>query len=780
MTDFLQMRSKQGNSLLKLNDRLREILKGKTDIHVSTIILVGDQSHGKTSVIEGLTDLNLPRGRNIQTRAPTELRIKSVRRVEDESYSVSYKNGDNVVTRDFNLDEMEIELREAQNVLIGNDYDITDQPIIVNINKYDQEELTIIDLPGVTRALLKTQHNDIEDKILGIYRNYMKHDETIIVNVVSAMVDFTTSASLKLSNDFDRNSDRTILCVTKIDQYIEKGFQGKINDALKTLNINPNNLFLIRNRTQEEVEMKSSIEETRRRELELFARSEELRDFPNNMKGIRALSKKLVSIQEKHIVQIMFKNHDKLIKMRNNLLSEKKKLGRDYESEYECLTVLQQRLGDIFSTFKKHYDCLYDPETYFEEFAFQNDKNDSRKIEFLAFDSIQIDCELDDAIKPSNVVIKSSMPCDLTIEVRSGEDHCIERLAKKENSEEEFKVKNIAQPFFLKVVVTKPNSTGNVFNPVWNNEHMLSHSLSNKYSYNYFINPNFLDFIYNETRMIGQGFGLANPSTKRIAESTLKNHILPSHTKDARNYIMHVSNLIKRLYINEINDAFEDMPYLKMHLIEITDQYFEKLHKKAVKYYDEVFQWISSCAFNENMNDLYQKILSYIHQFIRDHPDIESHQKEKTQEEESNNECLVCHNLRINDKSVAVSPLADFNMHKHPYADKIAAAYNNNSNVVEIALVVWSQWKMITQMLFIMLKQLSRNFFINKPIVNLQKVLLDPKNYKELSLLVLMRADENIEARRKEVHEALIVIEEILDEIRLMQLRLSFGGFSAN
>lgn len=204
---------------------------------------MGDQSSGKTSVVEGLTELCLPRGTKIQTRAPTELRIKCVNSIEHESYSVSYKRGDQTIKKDFLLEDMENTIRMAQIDLIGIENDITDEPIIVNINKCNQEELTIIDLPGITRALLKTQHNDVETKILNIYRKYMKPEETIIVNVVSAMVDFTTSASLKLSNEFDNNAERTIVCVTKIDQHREKGLKDRIDYALKTLKINPKNLF---------------------------------------------------------------------------------------------------------------------------------------------------------------------------------------------------------------------------------------------------------------------------------------------------------------------------------------------------------------------------------------------------------------------------------------------------------------------------------------------------------------------------------------------------------
>ena len=59
--------------------------------------------------------------------------------------------------------------------------------------------------------------------ILGMCRRYCAPPETVILNVVSAMNDFSTSASLQLSQELDPEGQRTLLCVTKIDQHHEVG-----------------------------------------------------------------------------------------------------------------------------------------------------------------------------------------------------------------------------------------------------------------------------------------------------------------------------------------------------------------------------------------------------------------------------------------------------------------------------------------------------------------------------------------------------------------------------
>jgi hypothetical protein len=83
-TPLLDLQASKLRPLLKLNDELRALLSNEKDINVTTIVAVGDQSHGKTSVIEALSGIDLPRGEGIQTRVPLELRLRRVAQSSDE------------------------------------------------------------------------------------------------------------------------------------------------------------------------------------------------------------------------------------------------------------------------------------------------------------------------------------------------------------------------------------------------------------------------------------------------------------------------------------------------------------------------------------------------------------------------------------------------------------------------------------------------------------------------------------------------------------------------
>ncbi|XVF30396.1 hypothetical protein REPUB_Repub16aG0053600 [Reevesia pubescens] len=63
--------------LLEVVDRLRNLMVMKEGIELPTIVVVGDQSSGKSSVLESLASINLPRGQGICTRVPLIMRQHS-------------------------------------------------------------------------------------------------------------------------------------------------------------------------------------------------------------------------------------------------------------------------------------------------------------------------------------------------------------------------------------------------------------------------------------------------------------------------------------------------------------------------------------------------------------------------------------------------------------------------------------------------------------------------------------------------------------------------------
>ena len=63
--------------LLDAIDRLRLLMVMKEGIQLPTIVVVGDQSSGKSSVLESLAGISLPRSQGICTRVPLIMRLQS-------------------------------------------------------------------------------------------------------------------------------------------------------------------------------------------------------------------------------------------------------------------------------------------------------------------------------------------------------------------------------------------------------------------------------------------------------------------------------------------------------------------------------------------------------------------------------------------------------------------------------------------------------------------------------------------------------------------------------
>jgi len=128
-------------------------------------------------------------------------------------------------------------------------------------------------------------------------RRYAKPPESIILNVVSAMVDFSTSALLQLSRELDPSGQRTMLCVTKVDQHREIGLHKKLENATRGMQIRREHIFAVRNRTNEENQCKLSLTEARRLETQALSDNKELArgsQAAGYGLGVEMLSKKLV------------------------------------------------------------------------------------------------------------------------------------------------------------------------------------------------------------------------------------------------------------------------------------------------------------------------------------------------------------------------------------------------------------------------------------------------------------------------------------------------------
>ena len=99
----------------------------------------------------------------------------------------------------------------------GSNKDISHIPIIVKIYSRNVVDLTMVDLPGITKIPTGDQPHDIEAKINELTMTYIKPRTAIIMAVCAANVDLANSDALKLARRVDPLGERTIGVITKID-----------------------------------------------------------------------------------------------------------------------------------------------------------------------------------------------------------------------------------------------------------------------------------------------------------------------------------------------------------------------------------------------------------------------------------------------------------------------------------------------------------------------------------------------------------------------------------
>ena len=188
--------------MLDVVNKIRVLGMTEENIQLPTIVVVGDQSSGKSSVLESLAGITLPRGQGIATRVPLVLRLQSCKSDAESAITMEYDVPDvtSPATLKFSSNLMSIEIdgeeeiekaiNEATDILAGGNKNVCDAPISLLIRKPGAPDLTMVDLPGITRVAVHGQPLDIEQQIQKMIMKYITPSASIILNVISAQVCF--------------------------------------------------------------------------------------------------------------------------------------------------------------------------------------------------------------------------------------------------------------------------------------------------------------------------------------------------------------------------------------------------------------------------------------------------------------------------------------------------------------------------------------------------------------------------------------------------------------
>ena len=206
--------------LIPVINKLQDVFNtvGRESIQLPQISVIGTQSTGKSSVLENVVGRDfLPRGSGIVTRRPLVLQLVHI---APEQAGESWGWGKFLHTGDRRFDDfsqIRDEIASETDKVAGVNKGISSDPIRLRIFSPHVLNLTLIDLPGITRVPVGDQPEDIETQIRKMVLEYISNPNCIVLAVHAANTDLATSEALKLAREVDPNGNRTLAVCTKLD-----------------------------------------------------------------------------------------------------------------------------------------------------------------------------------------------------------------------------------------------------------------------------------------------------------------------------------------------------------------------------------------------------------------------------------------------------------------------------------------------------------------------------------------------------------------------------------
>ncbi|KAK3311610.1 P-loop containing nucleoside triphosphate hydrolase protein [Chaetomium strumarium] len=225
-----QLNNTESKALLDTIDDLRKIHVGDI-VNLPQIIVVGDQSSGKSSVLEAISRVRFPVDGDLCTRFATELVL---RRASETAVQVSIQfadgtpepagHGDAVDPpfhgEVFNREALPDVIRDAKvrmGIREGGTKRFSRDILRVEISAPDVYPLTLVDLPGIFHSETADQNQADKEVVDQLVASYMNQPKSIILAVVAANNNLANQVVLQVAQKHDPSRERTIGVITKPD-----------------------------------------------------------------------------------------------------------------------------------------------------------------------------------------------------------------------------------------------------------------------------------------------------------------------------------------------------------------------------------------------------------------------------------------------------------------------------------------------------------------------------------------------------------------------------------
>ncbi|KAK8116344.1 hypothetical protein PG984_012846 [Apiospora sp. TS-2023a] len=200
------------------------------------LVVCGDQSAGKSSLLEALTEIPFPRNDNLCTRFATEIILRRalveslmIKVIPDPKRPASEQESVKAFKASItSFDELPDVMEKATTVMGLHDTSVSGSKagafardiLSITIEGPSRPQLTVVDLPGLIQTKTKGVKDTDIDLVNEITDHYISQPRTICLAVISATNDYANQGILTKVRNVDPEGERTLGVITKPDRLI--------------------------------------------------------------------------------------------------------------------------------------------------------------------------------------------------------------------------------------------------------------------------------------------------------------------------------------------------------------------------------------------------------------------------------------------------------------------------------------------------------------------------------------------------------------------------------
>lgn len=193
------------------------------------------------------------------------------------------------------FEEVRAEIEAETDRITGSNKGISPIPINLRVYSPNVLNLTLIDLPGMTKVAVGDQPLDIEHQIRDMLLQFITKESCLILAVTPANQDLANSDALKIAKEVDPQGLRTIGVITKLD-LMDEGTDAKDILENKLLPLRRGYIGVV-NRSQKDIDGRKDIRAALAAERKFFLSHPGYRHMAERM-GTPHLQKQLNQVRE--------------------------------------------------------------------------------------------------------------------------------------------------------------------------------------------------------------------------------------------------------------------------------------------------------------------------------------------------------------------------------------------------------------------------------------------------------------------------------------------------